>query len=187
MQTYEGWKFRSTFFDVSTSWRWVVSFTPPPLYPRGESPCTNSTGDCVGPRVGLDYVEKWKFLTLSGLELRPLAHSASNQSLYHGSFSSGYTVYLVTTLFSTLNEVHSFRIMPLPGQTNEQFVSCTFLRCARRIRASVLRSSWDSPESKGEVPVLEYHAMKRHGGAGIAPPFLILTLDCSAILDLDTR
>jgi hypothetical protein len=26
------------FLDLCTSWRWVVSFTPLPLYPRGESP-----------------------------------------------------------------------------------------------------------------------------------------------------
>jgi hypothetical protein len=26
------------FLDLGTSWRWVVSFTPRPLYPRGKSP-----------------------------------------------------------------------------------------------------------------------------------------------------
>jgi hypothetical protein len=32
------WKYNSTILDLSTSWRWVVSFTPRPLYPRGNSP-----------------------------------------------------------------------------------------------------------------------------------------------------
>jgi hypothetical protein len=26
------------FLDLSTSWTWVVNFTPRPLYPRGKSP-----------------------------------------------------------------------------------------------------------------------------------------------------
>jgi hypothetical protein len=26
------------FFDLGTIWRWVVSFTPWPLYPQGKSP-----------------------------------------------------------------------------------------------------------------------------------------------------
>jgi hypothetical protein len=33
-------------------------------------------------RAGLDYVEKRKFLTLPGLELRPLDSPARTQSLY---------------------------------------------------------------------------------------------------------
>jgi hypothetical protein len=44
----------------------------------------------VDPRAGLDEVEKRKFLTLPGLELQPLGHSARSQSLYglrhHGSY-----------------------------------------------------------------------------------------------------
>jgi hypothetical protein len=36
----------------------------------------------VGPRAGLDDVEKRKFLTLPGLELRPFGPSIRSQSLY---------------------------------------------------------------------------------------------------------
>jgi hypothetical protein len=36
----------------------------------------------VNPRAGMDDVEKRKFLTLPGLELRPLGRSARSQSLY---------------------------------------------------------------------------------------------------------
>jgi hypothetical protein len=36
----------------------------------------------VDPRAGLDDVEKRKFLTLPGLELRPLCRPAHCQSLY---------------------------------------------------------------------------------------------------------
>jgi hypothetical protein len=35
----------------------------------------------VGPRAGLDDMEKRKFLTLPGLELRPLGSPARSQSL----------------------------------------------------------------------------------------------------------
>jgi hypothetical protein len=42
----------------------------------------------VDPREGLDDVEKRKFLTLPGLELRPLGRLTCSQSLcYHGSSS----------------------------------------------------------------------------------------------------
>jgi hypothetical protein len=44
----------------------------------------------MDPRAGLDDLEKRKFLTLSGLELRALRHPARSQSLYRlhypGSF-----------------------------------------------------------------------------------------------------
>jgi hypothetical protein len=36
----------------------------------------------VGPKTGLDEVEKRKFLTIPGLELRPLGRPARSQSLY---------------------------------------------------------------------------------------------------------
>jgi hypothetical protein len=55
----------------------VVSFAP------GEgAPSTYWIGGCVDPRAGLNNVEKRKFLTLLGLELRPLSRPAHSQSLY---------------------------------------------------------------------------------------------------------
>jgi hypothetical protein len=43
---------------------------------------TNLIGEWVGPRTDLDDVEKRKFLTLSGLEFRPLGRPTCSQSLY---------------------------------------------------------------------------------------------------------
>jgi hypothetical protein len=63
-------------------WKWVVSFTPLLLFPRGKSLGTQRIGDWVDPRAGLDDMEKWKFLTLLGLKLRPLGHPVCGQSLY---------------------------------------------------------------------------------------------------------
>jgi hypothetical protein len=53
------------------------SFTP------GErAPGTHWIGGWVGPRAGLDDLEKRQFLTLPGLELQPFGHAARIQSLY---------------------------------------------------------------------------------------------------------
>jgi hypothetical protein len=47
----------------------------------------------VNPRAGLDDVEKRKFLTLQGLEVRPLCHPTRSQSLYRLSYpGSNFTV-----------------------------------------------------------------------------------------------
>jgi hypothetical protein len=56
-------------------------FTSRPFYSRGKSPGTHWIGVCVDPRAGLDDVEKRKFFTLPGLELRPLGRPARSQSL----------------------------------------------------------------------------------------------------------
>jgi hypothetical protein len=58
----------------------VVSFRPPQLYP-----VTHWIGGWEDPRAGLDDVEKRKFLTLTGLELRPLCRPVS----YDKDFSAG--------------------------------------------------------------------------------------------------
>jgi hypothetical protein len=47
--------------------------TPRPCrFTMGETaPATHCIGGWVGPRDGLDDMEKWKLLTLQGLQLRP--------------------------------------------------------------------------------------------------------------------
>jgi hypothetical protein len=71
----------------------VVSFTPRPLYQRERAPGTHCIKGWVDPRAGLDNMEKLKFLTLPGLEPRPLSRPARSQSLYrlryHGSHREG--------------------------------------------------------------------------------------------------
>jgi hypothetical protein len=52
------WWYSSTILDLGTRWRWVVSFTPQPLYPKEKAPSTHWKGGWVGPRAGLDAVEK---------------------------------------------------------------------------------------------------------------------------------
>jgi hypothetical protein len=50
--------------------------------PRERAPDTHWIGRWVGPSAGLDDVEKRTFLTISGLELRPLDRPTRSQSLY---------------------------------------------------------------------------------------------------------
>jgi hypothetical protein len=52
--------------DFGTRWRWVVSFTPRPIYPRERTPGTHWIGVWVGPRAGLDSVVMKKFPAPNG-------------------------------------------------------------------------------------------------------------------------
>jgi hypothetical protein len=52
---------------------------------------THWIGGWVGPRTGLDDMEKRKVLTLPGLELRTLGRPGRSQSLYRLSYSGSHT------------------------------------------------------------------------------------------------
>jgi hypothetical protein len=69
----------------------VVSFTPQPLYPRGNS-SRYPLDRRLDPRTGLNDMEKRNFLTLPGLELRPLCRPARGQSLYRLSYPGSLAV-----------------------------------------------------------------------------------------------
>jgi hypothetical protein len=60
---------------------WSASH-PGRFTPEERASGTQWIGGWVDPRAGLDDVEKRKFLTLLGLELRPLSRPARSQSLY---------------------------------------------------------------------------------------------------------
>jgi hypothetical protein len=65
---------------------WSASF-PGRFNPREKAPGTHLIEGWVGPRAGLDDLEKRKFLTLPGLELWPLGRPARNQLLYRLRYS----------------------------------------------------------------------------------------------------
>jgi hypothetical protein len=54
---------------------WSAS-RPGRFTPRERAPGTHWIGGWVGSRAGIDDVEKTKYLTLPGLELRPLGRPA---------------------------------------------------------------------------------------------------------------
>jgi hypothetical protein len=68
------------FLDLGTGWRSVSR--PGRFTPWEKAPSTHWIGSWVDPRASLDDVEKRKFLTLPGFELRPLGHPVRSQSLY---------------------------------------------------------------------------------------------------------
>jgi hypothetical protein len=59
----------------------MVRFTRQPFYLQGNAPGTHWIGGWVGPRAGLNDMNR-KFLTLLGLELQLLSRPARSQSLY---------------------------------------------------------------------------------------------------------
>jgi hypothetical protein len=76
------WIVDPRFLDLGTSWRWVVSFTPLPLYSRGKSlryPLDRRRG---GPQSPSGRRGERKFLILPGLERRPFGRPCRSQSLY---------------------------------------------------------------------------------------------------------
>jgi hypothetical protein len=113
------------FLDLGTSWRWVVSFTSQPLYPGGRAPGTRCIGDWVSHSVGMDDVEKRKFLTLLRLELQPLGRPACSQSLYRlrycGSlFDHRYLRKVWNALVRIASVPDEIRTESLPNMSLEQ-------------------------------------------------------------------
>jgi hypothetical protein len=70
------------FLDIGTSWRWVVSFTPRPLYPRGKSPRYPLDRRLGGPQPVWTILRRENSWPPPGLELRSLGHPARSLSLY---------------------------------------------------------------------------------------------------------
>jgi hypothetical protein len=74
--------------------------SPAALPSEERAPGTHSIGGWVDPRAGLDDVEE-KFLTLPGLQLRPLGRPAHSQSLYRrrypGSSTRDYNLEITIT------------------------------------------------------------------------------------------
>jgi hypothetical protein len=68
---------------------WSASL-PGRFTPGKTAPITQWIGVWVGPRARLGDLEKRKFLTLPGLELRPLGGPARSQSLYRLRYPGSY-------------------------------------------------------------------------------------------------
>jgi hypothetical protein len=77
------------------------------------TPGTHWIGGCVDPRADLDDVEKRKFLTLPGLELRPLGRPARSQSLYrlHYPGSLVVTVIIIIIIIIRYHELVVLQVL----------------------------------------------------------------------------
>jgi 2-polyprenyl-6-methoxyphenol hydroxylase-like FAD-dependent oxidoreductase len=83
LKTYGGVDVEVRFFLTSALFGGEWSASRPACFAPGERvPGTHWIGGWVGPRTGLDDMEKWKFFPPPGLELRPLGRPARSQSLY---------------------------------------------------------------------------------------------------------
>jgi hypothetical protein len=65
---------------------WSAS-RPCRLTPGEIAPGTHWIGDWVDPRAGLDDMEKRKFLTIPGLELRTLGRPGCSHSIYRLNYN----------------------------------------------------------------------------------------------------
>jgi hypothetical protein len=83
---------------------------PAALLPgNGErAPGTHWIGGWVDPRAGMDDVERRKFLTLPGLELRPIGLPARNQSLYRLRYPGSSAAWYI----SNTTVVNTVRVAP---------------------------------------------------------------------------
>jgi hypothetical protein len=61
--------YTSNILNLSTGWRWAVSFTPRPVKPVKWAPDTDCIGDWLVPKAGQKAVEKKKIsLPMQGIE-----------------------------------------------------------------------------------------------------------------------
>jgi hypothetical protein len=79
LQAMKAYKGAPNLLNPCTRRRWVVSITPRPLYTLEWNEVNYWTGGWVGPRAGLDVLEKKKILLLPIFE--PRAGQSSAQSL----------------------------------------------------------------------------------------------------------
>jgi hypothetical protein len=116
------------FLDLGTIWRWVVNFTPRPLYlPPGErSPSTHWMGGWVDLRDDLDDLETRKFLAIPGLELQPLGHPARSQSLYRLCYPGCDLRHLISYLITEpATTRYLMKNLNISGQLQIGYVNCS--------------------------------------------------------------
>jgi hypothetical protein len=99
--------------------------------PGENAPSIHWTGGWVGPRIGLNDLEKRQFLTLQGLELRTLSRPVRGSLLYrlcYASFSVGLvTSRILSTPHShTPQRWHPFWMYEYSPTSVFVFLVCTF-------------------------------------------------------------
>jgi hypothetical protein len=83
MKAYGGVDVYTHVFFTSALVGGEYSASRPGRFTPGErAPGTHWIGGWVGPRAGLDDMEKWKFFPPPGLELQTLGRPAHSQLLY---------------------------------------------------------------------------------------------------------
>jgi hypothetical protein len=81
---------------------WSAS-RPGRFIPGERDPDNHYMGGWVGPRDDLDEMEKWKFLSSPGFEIRLLGSPASSQSLYLLNYPGSVLIFDVTQYSNHIN------------------------------------------------------------------------------------
>jgi hypothetical protein len=76
------WYVDPYYLDLGNRWRRVVSFTPRPLYPRGENPRYPLDRRLGGPQGRSGRHGEVKIIVPTGTRIRSLGRLACSQSLY---------------------------------------------------------------------------------------------------------
>jgi hypothetical protein len=108
------WRCSSTILEFGTSWRWIISLATRPKYLPGEIGTTPTgihwIGGWVGPRAGLEVVEKRKLLFLLGFEPRKLQ-----------SIARRFTEWAIPTPdYEFVNPVKEVVFLPTENQYNRR-------------------------------------------------------------------
>jgi hypothetical protein len=105
MKTYGGVDVYSHIFLTSALVGGEWSASRPCRFTAGENASgTHYTGGWLGLITGLD-VEKRKFLTLTGLKLRPLCRPASSQSLYQLHYPGSCWLHIIIIIVTILGDI----------------------------------------------------------------------------------
>jgi hypothetical protein len=85
------WRYSTAILDLGTIWRWMVSFTPRPLYPRRKSPWYS-----LNRRVGVPRIRSGRCGVEENLMPLLVIHPSSLYQLScPGSVKKVYLIYIV--------------------------------------------------------------------------------------------
>jgi hypothetical protein len=150
----------------------------------------------VDPRAGLEDAEKRKFLTLPGLELRPLGRPAYSQSLYRLSYSDSPQICVYVYIYMLVSvcphktvkrNVSVYTLFTLPCSLHKeisQSAVCNwkheqlFLRHELRsaLKQQCRLASWHRVHQSRHNPAVELFQKP------ISSPFLLNTRGTAAVL-----
>jgi hypothetical protein len=131
------WRYSSSIVDLGTRWRWVVSFTL-----REIGPGTHWIGGWVGPRAGLDAVEKRQIFPRRESNPGRPAHSPS---LYRLRLISGRFLQVFLPNILCIFLLCHARYMPHPSvavlltQRRKTFTEVLYITHVCNYRKHVLR------------------------------------------------
>jgi hypothetical protein len=118
----------TSFLYFGTSFRWVIGFTPQPLYPRRRNPRFPLARRLDEDKDVLDEMGYWKFLILQELKLLPLRRQARSQSLYRFRYCGRVRGQFVDVLKDFNNTKRSSRFLKMSVICAFNSVKTTFLK-----------------------------------------------------------